>query len=223
MCPSTPDPSPNQEPSSEAYRESSEKSPGAEPPSDLRAAILEEAMDIVKTDGVEELSLREVSRRLGVSHQAPYKHFRSRDHILAELVRRAYASFADHLRSRPLTGEPHEDLEEMGRAYVRYAREHPLEYRLMFGTPLPDPEDHPEMLNEARAAFRLLKEAIADLDGVPSDRVDADALYVWSTVHGLASLLGSHALRTADAVSTRPEEVIPAVLKRIGEGLAPDG
>ncbi|MFX4450801.1 TetR/AcrR family transcriptional regulator, partial [Acinetobacter baumannii] len=52
------------------------------------------------------LSLRDVARRLGVSHQAPYKHFPSRDHILAEVVGRAYASFAAHLEKRPRSDDP---------------------------------------------------------------------------------------------------------------------
>ncbi|MCG8692745.1 MAG: TetR/AcrR family transcriptional regulator, partial [Minwuiales bacterium] len=66
-------------------------------PKDLREACVREALAIIDTSGVEELSLREVARRLGVSHQAPYRHFPSRDHILAEIVTRAFESFARYL------------------------------------------------------------------------------------------------------------------------------
>gem|GEM_PF-1537080 len=126
-------------------------------PGDLREACIREALAIIEVGGVESLSLREVARRLGVSHQAPYKHFPDRDHILAEIVRRAFESFATYLDSRPLTGDPINDMHEMGMAYLRYARTHPLQYRLMFSTPLPDPAQHPQMMQSARHAFDLLQ------------------------------------------------------------------
>ena len=52
----------------------------------LREACIAEAFRIIEDAGLEALSLREVARRLGVSHQAPYKHFPSRDHIVAEIL-----------------------------------------------------------------------------------------------------------------------------------------
>ena len=119
-------------------------------PTDLREACIREALAIIETSGVEQLSLRDVARRLGVSHQAPYKHFPSRDHILAEIVARAFEAFAAHLDARPRRADPYEDLREMGLAYVGYAREHPLQYRLMFGTPLPNPSQHPDMMDRAQ-------------------------------------------------------------------------
>ena len=190
----------------------------------LREACLREALAIIETKGLESLSLREVSRRLGVSHQAPYKHFRSRDHILAEVVSRAFASFAQYLEDRPRTGDPDGDLREMGLAYFRYALAHPLQYRLMFGTPLPDPEVHPEMMQQAQHAFSLLREGIAQLplhSGAPraAARVDFDALFVWSTIHGLSSLLKSHAVDTLQLPQEILGEAIPQTLMRIGLAL----
>ena len=97
-------------------------------------------MAIIGETGIEELSLRDVARRLGVSHQAPYKHFPSRDHLLAEIVSRAFAAFAQHLDARPRSQNPHEDLAAMGRAYLDYAREHPFHYPLMPGEMIYLPE-----------------------------------------------------------------------------------
>ena len=191
---------------------------------DLREACLREALAIIEASGLEGLSLREVSRRLGVSHQAPYKHFRSRDHILAEIVSRAFASFAQYLEDRPRTGDPDADLGEMGQAYFRYALAHPLQYRLMFGTPLPDPEQHPDMMQQAQHAFSLLRDAIAQLplqsgEPRPPARVDFDALFVWSTIHGLSSILESHAVETLDLSQATLDEAIPQTLMRIGFAL----
>lgn len=186
---------------------------------DLREACIQEALAIIETEGIERLSLREISRRLGVSHQAPYKHFPSRDHILAEIVSRTFDAFAQHLDQRPRTDDPHADLESMGRAYFDYALNHPLQYRLMFGTPLPNPEQHPEMMRSARHAFMLLRDCISQIMLKSSEAnggVELDALFVWSTIHGLASILQTRALDTVFLPQDILNNAVDHVLQSIG-------
>ena len=193
-------------------------------PQSLREDCVHEALSIIETSGLEALSLRDVARRLGVSHQAPYKHFPSRDHILAEIVARAYQTFADYLDNRPRTGSPRGDLREMGKAYVAYALEHPLQYRLMFNTPLPNPQEHTDMMRQARHAFSLLCD---NLTLVHSDRgsgtdtriVTFDALFIWSTLHGLSSILGSNVIDTLSLSQDVLEELATETLLRIGRSL----
>jgi AcrR family transcriptional regulator len=187
---------------------------------DLREACVKEALEIIAKGGIDSLSLRDVARRLGVSHQAPYKHFPSRDHILAEVVGRAYASFAAHIEKRPRSDDPYEDLGNLGRSYLEYARKHPLHYQLMFGTPLPDPAEHPEMTDKAGHAFDCLKAAIAKLPGrAPGADVELDALYVWSTVHGLASILPNQATQQPGVPKATMAEISAHMLSRIGAAL----
>lgn len=198
---------------------------------DLREACIEEAMAIIEAEGIEGLSLREISRRLGVSHQAPYKHFPSRDHVLAEIVSRAFDSFAQHLdaHAQVHTDDPQADLGRMGRAYMSYAMAHPLQYRLMFGTPLPDPQAHPTMMGKAQHAFALLKDCILRLslqrEGDPDQATDLDALFVWSTMHGLASMLHTRALDTLGLPSTVLASASDYLMIQIGAalGLKKDG
>jgi len=163
-------------------------------PEDLREACVREAMSIIGELGLQALSLRDVARRLGVSPWAPYKHFPTRDHLIAEIVSRAYADFASQLDKHKRSGDPLSELANLGRAYIDYAREHPLRYKLMFGTPLPNPAEHPQMMEKARHAFEILRTIIARL---PGDRTpaqaDLDALFAWSAVHGLASILETRA------------------------------
>jgi AcrR family transcriptional regulator len=166
----------------------------------LREASVREALAVIEQSGVEALSLREVARRLGVSHQAPYRHFPSRDHLLAEVVRRTYEGFASHLDGRQHHDDPYDDLGSIGEAYLAYADAHPLQYRLMFATPLPDPEAHPDMMRSARHAFAILEDAVKRLPR-PKTATAApalDALYVWATVHGIASIRRSGAMATLD-------------------------
>lgn len=164
---------------------------GDAPPrgADLAEACVREALAVIERSGVEALSLREVARRLGVSHQAPYRHFPSRDHLLAEIVRRSFQQLTDRLEARPPADDPHTDLTGLGRAYLEHAGRHPLAYRLMFGTPLPPAADHPAMASAARRAFDVVRCAVAALHAGDDDRqVDVEALVVWGKVHGLASL-----------------------------------
>lgn len=168
---------------------------------DLKEACVGEAMAIIASNGVESLSLREVARRLGVSHQAPYKHFPSRDHILADIVARAFADFARHLDAHPKSDDPDSDMGQMGQAYLAYATGHPLEYRLMFGTPLPDASQHPEMMRQARHAFALLCDGLRRKSAkAGQQRLDheivLDALFIWSGLHGLASITSSSIVAT---------------------------
>ncbi|MGL4438870.1 MAG: TetR/AcrR family transcriptional regulator [Bosea sp. (in: a-proteobacteria)] len=190
----------------------------------VRERCLEEALKIIDEGGIEALSFREVSRRVGVSHQAPYKYFDSRDDILAELLTRSFAEFAAHLEARPRNADPWADMGAMGEAYFDYARHHPLKYRLMFGTPMPDPERHPAMMEQARRAFALLKIRLTDMPVRPlaaptHDDVDLDALFVWSAIHGLASLLGSDILPTLGFAEHQTHVAVARCLARIGAAL----
>ncbi|MBW4437479.1 MAG: TetR/AcrR family transcriptional regulator [Pleurocapsa minor GSE-CHR-MK-17-07R] len=191
---------------------------------DLREACIAEALKIIETDGVEQLSLREISRRLGVSHQAPYKHFASRDHILAEIVRQAFDAFAAELDGGPHTGDARADMSAMGEAYLRYARAHPLQYRLMFGTPLPNPAEHPDMMHSARHAFALLHDCIGALarqtgQSLADETRVLDALYVWATLHGMASMPQTSAVGTLGL----PEGLLQALtghgMQRMGSAM----
>jgi AcrR family transcriptional regulator len=191
----------------------------------VKERCLAEALRIIDEGGIESLSFREVSRRVGVSHQAPYKYFESRDDILAELMTRAFAEFADHLQGRPASADPTDDMRAMGLAYFDYARRHPLKYRLMFGTPMPDPERHPDMMAAARQAFDLLRARLRAMPVRPATgaaaEIDLDALFVWSAIHGLASLMGSDVLPTLGFTEPQMHAAIAHCLARIGAALQP--
>jgi AcrR family transcriptional regulator len=160
-------------------------------PLELKEACILAAREVIAEQGVEQLSLREVARKLGVSHQAPYRHYPSRDHLLAEVMRRCFESFARALDERECLEEPMEDLGSLGQCYLGYAAAHPLEYRLMFGTPWPEPAAHPELAREAVHAFDALRNVLRRACGDTASmraQVDLHALFIWSTLHGFASI-----------------------------------
>lgn len=158
---------------------------------DLKEACVRAAHEVIAEQGVEHLSLRDVARRLEVSHQAPYKHYPSRDHLLAEVVRRCFEDFARHLDGRAHADDPHAELRALGDRYLAYAASHPLEYRLMFGTPWPEPAVHSAVVRDAVHAFDILRGVLRRVHGAGAAqraKVDLDAMFVWVTMHGLATI-----------------------------------
>lgn len=186
-----------------------------EEPLELKEACILAAREVIAEHGVEQLSLREVARKLGVSHQAPYRHYPSRDHLLAEVMRRCFESFAHALDARERSEEPMADLESLGRQYLRYASANPLEYRLMFGTPWPEPAEHPDLVRDAVHAFDVLRGVLRRLYGDSAAmraQVDLHAMFVWSTMHGFASITHANVmdcLKLAPKVKAQaPEHVM---------------
>jgi AcrR family transcriptional regulator len=137
---------------------------------DLRTVVLQEASNILEKEGLAALSLREVARRAGVSHNAPYRHFPDRDSLLAAMVDEGFQMFAEELAKRPRR--------EMGEAYVEFALAHPQRFRLMFGGTVNAPQ-------RDRRAYEALLGSFSDL----GEDAQYAAAAAWALVHGLAHLL----------------------------------
>jgi AcrR family transcriptional regulator len=198
------------------------ESPCCAPALELRDACIEAARAVICRDGIENLSLRDVARQLGVSHQAPYKHYPSRDHLLAEVVRRCFQQFAAQLDARERFDDPRRDLDSLGRQYLLYARLHPLEYRLMFGTPWPAAAAHPELTRDALHAFDVLRQVLRRLHGdAPAmrERVDLDALFVWSSMHGLAGVLSGNCIDKLELPAQVLEQAMQHVMGAVARGI----
>ncbi len=194
----------------------------ADSPVNLREACIAAAHAVIAQQGLEALSLREVARSLGVSHQAPYKHYPSRDHLLAAVVARCFEQFADYLKARISRVDAPEEMLAMGRGYLRYASEHPLEYRLMFGTPWPDTTKHPQLVEHARLAFDVLCQGLTRQHGGKVDRarVESDALFIWASLHGLASITQSHAMEQIGVMQKVIRAAPEYTLARIGDAMS---
>lgn len=191
---------------------------------DVRKACIDEAIRIMEADGITAVNLREVARRVGISKQAPYKHFDSRDHLIAEIVTIAFESFADHLRIEDENAKPADALEYMIRAYFEFSQKHPAFLQLMFNTQLPDRDEHPEMMKNSKDAFYMLHDAVAGLpetvsDANPELRTDVGALFVWSAIHGFSTLRNSQAWGRLGFSDQALDTAIRMIAQQIRTGL----
>jgi AcrR family transcriptional regulator len=193
------------------------------PAPELRDACIVAAQEVIAERGIENLSLREVARKLGVSHQAPYKHYPSRDHLLAEVMRRCFQRFAAHLDARPHFDDPEQDLESLGLQYLAYAQQHPLEYRLMFSTTWPESAQEAGLVGDATHAFDVLRGVLKRMHGDEAalrDTVELDALYVWSTMHGLAGVMNGQCIDKLELKAKVLKRAVRHAMDRMGVGLA---
>jgi AcrR family transcriptional regulator len=192
------------------------------PTLDIKEGCVRAAHEVIAAHGIEQLSLRDVARRLGVSHQAPYKHFPSRDHLLAEIMRRCFEGFANELDARERFENPEQDLASLGRAYLQYARHHALEYRLMFGTPWPDPKTHTAMVERAVHAFDVLRAVLRRAYGASkakANKVDLDAMFIWSALHGIASISHANVMSELNLAEQVAESTEAHVMMMISQAL----
>ena len=198
------------------------KKTAATPPLELRDACIVAAQQVIAERGIENLSLREVARKLGVSHQAPYKHYPSRDRLLSEVMRRCFQGFAQSLDSRARFDDPEKDLESLGLQYLAYAREHPLEYRLMFSTTRPESADEMDFVHDATHAFDVLRGVLRRMHGGAADKretIELDALYIWSTMHGLAGVMNGQCIGKLDLKSKVLKHAVRHAMDRMSVGL----
>ena len=164
---------------------------------ELKEACIQAAREVIAEQGVEGLSMRDVARRLDISHQAPYRHFPSRDHLLAEIMRRCFEDFANYL-DISAKNQLDDQLRGMGDAYMSYAAQKPLEYRLMFGTPWPEPAAHPELVKHAVHAFDVLRQNLLKKHGQQKNakkQAELEAMFIWSALHGLATIEQSNVMQ----------------------------
>lgn len=156
---------------------------------DLRDSLLTAAEQALAELPLQQVSLREIARRAGVSHAAPKHHFSSLGQLLGEVAARGYDRFVESLgqaADRATDQTPNARLTAMARAYLRFAVDNPAVYGLMFGKREHVVETTPHLATAMLAAWTQLENQVADLIG-PA-RAPYGAVTVWASVHGLAML-----------------------------------
>lgn len=148
---------------------------------DLAISLREAARAILEEEGLQAFSLRSVARRAGVSHAAPYRHYPSREALLAAVAIEGLGRLrAELAQAAAVAGERSERIVRIGGAYLRFASRQEGLLRLMFGSELPNRGDFPGLAEATTAIGEDIGVALGDA---------AAGLAVWAAVHGLAILI----------------------------------
>ncbi len=153
----------------------------------LRASLIDATLDLVAERGPHGFTLREVARRAGVSHTAPYRHFPDRAALVAAAAERAFAELGERLRAARAAAN---ELGACAAAYVGFALEHPARFAVMCGSEAQDGAVD-GLKRAVQPAFeQVLLAARQLLSGQADGSVGAEALALaaWANMHGIAVL-----------------------------------
>lgn len=159
---------------------------------DLRQALLDAAVALLREGGTEALALRAVARRAGVSQTAPYRHFEDRRALVAAVAEEAFARLGAAIGRAVQRGKPGLPALRRGMAaYIRFGQLNPAEYRVMFGPQLVSQDDLPGLRTAALGVFQILRDGIARLQeggAIGAGDPGTMAITAWATLHGLVML-----------------------------------
>jgi AcrR family transcriptional regulator len=161
----------------------------------LRETLIRAALELIARKGTAGFTFAEAARFAGVSPAAPYRHFRDRDELMANVALRGFEQFEAALTRAWEDGRPdgYSALDRLGKAYLEFARTQPAFYSAMFeaGVPL---GANPALRDASDRAFAVLRAAADKMCTAMSaaGRPPAlmVALHIWTMAHGVASLFG---------------------------------
>jgi AcrR family transcriptional regulator len=161
----------------------------------LREALIRAALDLIARKGTAGFTFADAARFAGVSPAAPYRHFRDREELMANVALRGFEQFEAALARAWDDGRPDAfiALDRLGKAYLEFARAQPAFYSAMFEAGIPVGAD-PALRGASERSFAVLRGAADKVcaalpaDGRPPALMVA--LHFWATAHGVASLFG---------------------------------
>lgn len=171
---------------------------------DLRSELVKEALLFLKSHRIEDLSLRDLARRLKVSHMAPYRHFATKEDLLVVIIEEGFRQMTAMFDEIKISGKTSfvDTLAFYGKAYVRFFINNPDQARLMFSGLMCDPEKHPKAHSAGMETFgrlvSLVERGQAEGHIRKKDNPMMVSLMIWSSIHGTSMLMLENQFKTID-------------------------
>lgn len=158
----------------------------------LKEELISSACTMCEATGHDHMSLRSIAKEANVSQTAPYRHFKTKESLLAEVSKRGFEELTDKMKlaiSKENIKSAEDRFLEMGLAYLEFGLEKRKTYDLMH-SPIIDKVEFPELLNAAQGAFDELVQVLTDLfPGISEDDLGKKCIKFWAMMHGLVGLL----------------------------------
>ena len=160
---------------------------------DLKNALIQAGIEVLAKEGVSGLSLRKVASRAGVSHSAPYSHFKDKQSLIAAITTESFRQLYEELREAiaPFSSDPKKQLTAGALAYAQFALEHTDMFKIMFSGVLEKEKDYPAYVEATRQTFGQVVQVIQacqDAGVLRPAPPEVMAVSVWGQVHGIVSL-----------------------------------
>ncbi len=179
---------------------------------DLRSALLQAAHDILNQKGIEALSLRAIAAEAGVSHMAPYAHFKNKSQLYQAVAAAGFTELGERMAQVQDDSPPTRELILLyGVQYIEFAISHPQMYRLMLsqtnpGQHLENSEPSSQVQDELQSAsmrpYILLRDGFAHYEK-NANKVKIQAQGAWAIVHGIAALIIEGHIKIDEGMSTK--------------------
>ncbi|GAB4004133.1 TetR/AcrR family transcriptional regulator [Glycomyces albus] len=184
--------------------------------SNTRDALVESAAQLLDAGGVEAVTLREVGRLVGVSHNAPYKHFAGKETLLAAIAARELrglrAAFADSVRREPT---PRDALRAVLHGYIEWTQRHPERFKLVFKSWTIDSAELGEAAQQAQSAFVDLVSSGQEAAELPPGDPERLASLLRALAHGAADLALAGHLAAHGKGRAEPGDLVDDLLEHL--------
>lgn len=159
----------------------------------LRRALIEAGLELLSTQGAVQLSLRSVARKTGVSQMAPYHHFEDKNALLAALATEGFRKLASNVERSPLHKHPLERrISGLCAGLVRFARENPELFRIMYDGHIRNTHNYPELVSAASHSYLSLVQRVREtLAAFDLKKVDVDyvSMAIFALGYGMAKFV----------------------------------
>ena len=185
---------------------------------DLSRALVDAARRILEAEGAAALSLRAVAREAGVSPAAPYHHFKDKTELLEAVAHGGWEALSEVIaEARRGAKNPTMGIADIGIAYVRFARENPALYRLMYDTTR-DRTNMPEHAKQEDSGYAQVQSALIEAGCDPTDAGELELATIasWCAVHGLAEMANFKDFQPLKEAMGGDEAFLRAILRHFG-------
>ncbi len=192
----------------------------------LKQVLIDTAVEIISEMGAKELSLRKIAQKAGVSHAAPYRHFKDKNAILSSVAKQGFSLMLERTQKN-IAKSPGDELDHfaiIGLSYIEFAIDYPSHYRVMFGTRMENSYFKDEFKPKSIPVFKLLRDTIMDCQekGLLKDGdLNQMAMAAWSIVHGFAMLRIDHHIPDKKLNEKRLNALKRSVVMTLYQGLRP--
>lgn len=160
----------------------------------FKHAIIEAGIEIIQSEGIKMLSLRNVAGKIGVSHSALYRHYKNKEELIVSLALNGFQQLTQILdkAAEKFPDDPKAQLKEMGGKHIQFAVNNPIYYRLMFGDYINNKTEYPDLFKAYDVCFRKLIEVLIRCTNRKNSKKESymiTAISIWSLLHGYSSLI----------------------------------
>jgi AcrR family transcriptional regulator len=196
----------------------------------LKEALLRSALELLDREGADSLSLRKLARKVGVSHNAPYMHFRDKEAVLAALAEEGWVLLTQAVSDAVVeAGHGADDsvisrwtsrFHAACRSYVRFVLDHSAHAKIMFQAfPI---DTYPETAAASVRALEVLENLVEDgqnIDALSDANPRTVATLVWTLLHGIATIIADGKMPPDALENSDPESLTIRFVEAVCEGI----